>query len=562
MFKLRPYQRQCVDAFYNYYKANDGHGLIVVPTAGGKSLIIGTLATEICQRWPGQRILVLSHVKELIQQNHGKIMQCWPSAPAGIYNASLGKRQAHHPIVVGTVQSVYKKADALGHRDLLFIDEAHLLQPGNMGMYSTLIKSLLKINPMLKICGFTATDYRTDSGLLTEGEGALFTDIIIEVPIKDLIYDGYLTPPISKASLVQADLQGVKITAGEYNIRQMAERFDQKAFMNAALDSDLPFFEGRNSIALFCATIENAEHVAQGMCARGIYTEVVDGEMGAIERDDKIAGFRSGELRGLASVGVITTGTDIPNIDCIVLFRATKSPGLYQQIIGRGFRVMYAPGHDIETREGRIEAIRSGVKPNFLTLDHGANIQRHGAIVSVEKPSKANKEKRGYVIKALVRICEKCRTAWPLETKTCNLCGNVMTQERDATAGLDIEASNEDIMGSPFGRGEAAQWFDVDDVRYARHKKDGRPDSLRVTYHCGILQFCEWIHFEFLHKGFLEEKSVKWWRARSSKPLPAIVTEALSWIETLKKPRRILVLKKDTLFNILNCDFNQQEDAA
>lgn len=556
MIKLRPYQQQCKDAFYAYYEQKSGHGLIVVPTAGGKSLIIGGLASEVVQRWPNQRILILSHVKELIVQNHSKIMMCWPSAPAGIYNASLGKRQAHFPIVVGTVQSVWKKAAALGHRDLLFIDEVHLVQPENMGMYGHLIAALMAINPLMKICGFTATDYRLDSGLLTEGENALFEDVIIEITMKHLLEEGYLTPPISKSSIVQADLEGVKITAGEYNNKQMAARFDQKAFIDAALDSDMPYMRDRQSIALFCATIENAEHVASGMTARGIYTEVVSGEMPGAERDDKIARFKSGALRSLASVGVITTGTDIPNIDCINIFRATKSAGLYQQIIGRGFRVLYADGHDIETREGRVAAIRHGLKPNFLVLDHGGNIERHGAITNIQKPRRGDKEKKLKLEPKKVRICEMCRTAWPLEATVCGVCESPLVAERDPTSKLDIDSSNADIMGTAFTRGEAAQWFDVDDVRYSRHEKAGAPDSMKVIYFCGIWQFPEWIHFE--RKGRMRDQAVYWWRNRYDSTTPQTVTDALQFCRNLRIASRILVRKNGNFTEILNYEFHPE----
>lgn len=559
MITLRPYQAKCTKAFYDYYAAgNTGHGLIVVPTAGGKSLIIGGLATEICKRWPGQRIIILSHVRELILQNHSKVMLCWRDANAGIYSAALGRREAHKDIVTATVQSVYKKATALGHRDLCFIDEAHMLQAGSMGMYGTLIEALLVINPHMKICGFTATDYRLDRGLLTEGEGALFNDVIIEIPISELLEEGYLTPPISKSSLVQADLAGVKRLGGEFNIKQMAERFDQREFIEAALDSDLPFLKDRNSIALFCATLENASHVADAMSARGIHCEVIDGEMSAEDREDKLERFRSGELRALSSVGVITTGTDIPNIDAIVLFRATESPGLYQQIIGRGFRVLYADGYDLDTIQGRLDAIKNGKKPNFLTLDHGGNIERHGAITHVKKPKKREKGERIKGEKSKVRICEICRSAWPLEITVCGVCGNALKIERDPTKNLDVEASNADIMGSEFLRGEKAQWFGVDDVFYSRYKKEGSPDSLKVNYHCGIAQFAEWKHIERI--GKMRDEAKKWWGLRTLKIFPDNITDALKWCETLKKPYRIQVAKEGDIFKILRYEFMQIVD--
>lgn len=557
MITFRDYQRGCMDAFYQYYKTGKGgYGLIVVPTAGGKSLIIGGLTTEICQKWAGQRILILAHVQELILQNHSKVMACWKNAPAGIYSASLGRREFHRDIVTASIQSVYKKAAELGHRDLCFIDEAHLLQPKSMGMYGTLLTALLEINPNMKICGFTATDYRLDAGRLTEGDGKLFDDVIIEITIQYLLDEGYLTPPISKASLVQADMEGVKKTAGEFNIKQMAERFDQRKFIAAALDNDMRFLADRRSIAVFCATLENAAHVTEALLERGIDCEVIDGEMTQEDREDKLERFRSGELRALASVGVITTGTDIPNMDAVVLFRATESPGLYQQIVGRGFRVMYADGHDLTTKEGRLDAIRNGVKPNFLILDHGGNIERHGPIIAVEKPMKKEKGQREKGAKAKARICEICRSGWPLEIRICGMCGHQMVADRDPTSNLSLEASGLDIMGTAFNRGEAAAWFEVDDVRYSRHSKEGEPNTLKVTYYCGLMIFNEWKHFERI--GRLRNQAWDWWRMRTDKNQPENVNEALKWVETLKRPIRIQVIKKNQFYEVLRYGFQSE----
>ncbi len=345
-------------------------------------------------------------------------------------------------------------------------------------------------------------------------------------------------------------MSGVKITAGEYNIKQMAERFDQKAFIDAALDNDMQFLKDRRSIALFSATIENAQHIAEGMRARGIDCEVIDGDMDVDERNDKFTAFRTGKLRAITSVGVLTTGTDLPCMDAVVLFRATKSPGLYQQIIGRGFRVVYADGYDLNTKEGRIEAIRNGPKPNFLTLDHGGNIERHGPITCVQKPQKREKGERTKTEKANGRVCEICRTGWPLEVIICGLCGHEMVKQRDATASLEVEASNADIMGTPFSRGESSQWFPVEDVRYFRHKKVGNPDSLLVTYYCGIMLFNEWVHFD--RPGALKQAALSWWGKRNSEIIPDNVTEALLNSGKLRKPDRILVKKEQKFFKVLH----------
>ncbi len=260
----------------------------------------------------------------------------------------------------------------------------------------------------------------------------------------------------------------------------------------------------------------------------------------------------------LASVGVMTTGTDIPNIDCISLLFATKSPGKLQQVAGRGFRVVYAPGYDIGARQGRVDAIRNGPKPNFLILDHGGNLDRHGPIHQITKPAKKDKSKKTPLPKSKIRICEVCRTAWPLEVTMCGICGNQLVVERDPTSSLSIEASSAEIMGSPFTRGEVAQWFDIDDVRYHRHKKEGAPNTLRVTYYSGILQFNEFIHFERI--GSLRAQAIKWWSDRSSKPAPSDAAQALKWASSLKSPARVMVHKKKDYYQVVRYEFERKAD--
>jgi DNA repair protein RadD len=425
-------------------------------------------------------------------------------------------------------------------------------------MYGRLIKDLTEINPNIRICGFSATPYRTDSGDITVGENRIFTDVVYEISTKQLIDDGYLCPPVSKSPLVQADMNGVKITAGDYNNKQMAARFDQKEFLTAALDGDMHFFEDRKSIAFFCATVENAEHVAEAMCARGIYTETIDGEMSADVRADKFRRFKSGELRGLASVMVMSVGTDLPNIDCIVMLVATKSPGKYVQIVGRGFRPLYADGYDLSEKEERLAAIANGKKPNFYVIDHGSNVINHGPIINVRPPESRQKGQKSPPPKPKARICEICRTANTLEALICITCGTTLKIERDPTASLSLQASDADIMGTPFSRGEVAEWCDVDDVRYSRHVKADKSESLRVTYYSGILQFDEWRNPR--NKSFLD-----WWVRRLNYSRldehynnhPLSVHQALETTSYIIKPRSIQVIKKGKYHEVLRYKFDE-----
>jgi len=192
MLTLRPYQQAAIASIYGYFQTNKGNPLVVIPTAGGKSLVMAAFIEGVLKAWPDQRILIVTHVRELIAQNHAEMIGLWPDAPAGIYSAGLGKRDAQARILFAGIQSIHRRASEIGHTDLVLIDEAHLIPGNSSTMYRRFLDALQVINPALKVIGLTATPFRTDSGMLHEGKSALFTDIAFEVPVRDLIDQGYL----------------------------------------------------------------------------------------------------------------------------------------------------------------------------------------------------------------------------------------------------------------------------------------------------------------------------------------------------------------------------------
>ena len=157
MLKLRPYQGAAVTATYLYIETSKGNPLIVIPTAGGKSLVMGAFIEGVLKTWPDQRILIVTHVQELIAQNHAEMVGLWPEAPAGIYSAGLGRREAQTRILFAGIQSIHRRAADIGHCDLVLIDEAHLIPGKSNSMYRRFLDDLKAINPRLKVIGFTAT---------------------------------------------------------------------------------------------------------------------------------------------------------------------------------------------------------------------------------------------------------------------------------------------------------------------------------------------------------------------------------------------------------------------
>src|SRR4051812_48503710 len=197
----RYYQTDAVQSVFRYFEENKGNPIIAMPTGTGKSIVIAMFLEIIFRYWPMQRVMILTHVKELIKQNVAKTLEVWPTAPIGIYSAGLQEKSTVQPIIFGGVASVINAIEMFGHRDLLIIDECHLLNPDLDSRYQRIISKLKEVNPKLKVIGLSATWYRLGQGLLTQG--GLFTDICYNIcdtaGFTRLISEGFLFPPIPKA---------------------------------------------------------------------------------------------------------------------------------------------------------------------------------------------------------------------------------------------------------------------------------------------------------------------------------------------------------------------------
>ena len=180
--------------------------------------------------------------------------------------------------------------------------------------------------------------------MLHEGKGALFTDIAYEVSVRQLIDDGYLCPLVSKAAETRLDVSGVGSRGGEFIPGQLQAAVDLPEITEAAIDEVVRLGADRRSWLAFCAGVEHATHVAEAIRARGFSAATIFGDTPKPERDRMIAAFKRGEIRALASMGVLTTGFNAPGVDLIAMLRPTKSTGLYVQMAGRGTRL--APGKD------------------------------------------------------------------------------------------------------------------------------------------------------------------------------------------------------------------------
>lgn len=531
MIALREYQRTAINTLYTWFENHQtGNPLLVLPTGSGKSVIIAHFIKEVLELWPDQKIMILTHVKELIEQNANKLLTIWPQAPAGIYSAGLGKRQMFKPVIFAGIQSVYAKAMYLGHFDLVLIDEAHLIGHNSEGMYRKLLNDLTSINPALRIIGLTATPWRTGSGSIAHGEHALFHDVAYEVGIMDLLNLGHLVPliPPSAGIATQVNTDSLHVKHGEFVASEVEALMDCTEITQSALNEVIVLGSNRKSWLIFCAGVNHAEHVAKALNHRGITTGCITGKTSARERESIIKDYKSGNLQALTNANVLTTGFDAPETDLLVFLRPTKSPGLFVQMCGRGMR----PAAD---------------KKDCLVLDFAGNINRHGPIDKI-KAWIPNPKHEGATLSPF-KYCPSCRKQVLINVTVCE-CGYLFPIEEKSKH--DEHATTDAILSNQV----KANRIEIKHVQYRRHDKPGSPPSLRVDYYSNgmFLQrvASEWVCLE--HEGYAKKRALKWWHDRygnMEQKFPETIDEALNNSRFLKQPRFITVIPKGKYTEII-----------
>jgi DNA repair protein RadD len=515
--ELRDYQSAAVQAVYDYFAAGRGDApLVVAPTGAGKSVIIAEFMRRALADYPGTRILLATHVKELVAQNCQALLRLWPSAPAGIYSAGLGQRRARAQLVFASVQSVAKRAKEIGHVDLMMVDEAHLVPAKGEGQYRTLIDGLRWINPDMRLVGCTATPYRLTTGMLHRGEGRIFDGIAYDIPVGMLVQRGYLAPLVSKRPDQTFDLAGLHKRGGEFIDAEMADRFATDATTRAAVAEIVAAGQDRRAWITFCITVAHADQVRDEIRRHGITCETVHGGMDGPTRDRILRGYKAGLIRCLTSVAVLTTGFDAPITDLLAFLRPTASTGLYIQMAGRGMRIAHG-------------------KANCLVLDFAGNVERHGPVDAITLPDERKPGGGGMgEMAAPTKTCPECREIVHAAVRECSACGFLWPEPERA---IESTASTAAIMNLT----AVDDWQPVTDMALDRHEKDGRV-SMRVEYLVGGKVIREWVCFE--HSGRPREMAVWWWQTYAGTPPPDSVAEALARQAEVRRPAEAVVRRE------------------
>ena len=521
---LRDYQQNAVNACWRYWSAGGISPIVVAPTGAGKSVIIAEIIKKIQAKVPTNQIACVTHVAELVVQNRERLLHWAPELESdiGIVSGNLGD-DTDKPIIFATVQTLVNRLKLDTRQDsLLIIDEAHRIPRDSHTQYGQVIARMKANNPKLRILGMTATPYRMDSGLLHEGDDSIFDGIAYDIELETLIDQGYLVQPASIAGdTSETDLTKLKTRLGEYTPSSQAEALGNlELVVKDALN-----IIGNNyfRILWFAPNIETAEKVNAILQSLDETSEVVVSTGGG--RDAALKKFKQGLLGHLVNVNILTTGVDIPEIDCIVLLRATQSTSLYVQMCGRGLRT-------------------AKDKDQCLILDYGDNVERHGFL---DDPH------IGSARKSTTKKCPECGHLNRIREAFCTACGHEFPPPKPREAAKPKEKEYNRHKGAIVSWAETPHNEKVDDIKFTSHFSENSKTGLatvKTTYY--YKDFCaftnEWLcplHpvGGFAHKKFIER--CRQLGLNGEIPTFEDIHEAINWLGlNVDKPDTIQLARK------------------
>lgn len=337
---LRPYQRDAVQAVYDAWDSGIKRPALVLPTAGGKTIIFSSICS-VAVREEKRRPLILVHREELVFQTVAKLKAIDPHLAVGVVKAEQHEMNAD--VVVASIQSISRRlgvgsrAIASDRFDLVIVDEAH---HASATTWLATLEHFGAMNPESDtVClGVSATLARSDGVPL----GHIWEEVCFEYSAHDAITDGYLARPVAQRVVLEdLNLKGVKIKAGDFSEADLGKRMYRSgqqigaAVLQYGLDDT-----GRPRRGItFAPTVECAQQWAMDFNALGIRSEVVIGSTPTEQRQRSYQGITDRRIDMLVGCMVMTEGFDLPAAELVVMGRPTKSMPLYIQMIGRGLRL-------------------------------------------------------------------------------------------------------------------------------------------------------------------------------------------------------------------------------
>ncbi len=356
-FTLRPYQKEAVDAGVDFFKSDSKKNkILILPTGAGKSVVIANILAPL-----EGKTIILQPSKEILEQNFAKYISS--GYRASIYSASAGQKKVD-TITFCTIGSIINKKHLFHGLEHIIIDECHAVNPKG-GMYEEFISAF----PKAKVLGLTATPYRLHNSMegaqlkfLTRTRPKIFDEVLYYVQNSELFDNGYLSKleyfafNVVDRSMLQVNSSGTDFT--EQSLRRYYKVIDMPSKI---VEYSIRLLAKRKNLLIFCSLIEEAENVSKRIPGAVVLT----GQTRKEDREKILVQFKSGKIRCVVNVGVLTTGFDYPELECVLIARSTMSLALYYQIVGRAMRI-------------------SPKKENAWIVDLGGNINFFGKIETMK----------------------------------------------------------------------------------------------------------------------------------------------------------------------------------
>ncbi len=569
MYKLRDYQQDAVNNTIRYFQKKRDPAVIVLPTGAGKSLVIAELA-----RIAKGRVLVLAHVKELVEQNYEKYRSYGLSA--GIFSASLGQKDWSDKAIFGSVQSVARAPEEFFENfSLLVIDECHRVADDGATQYQDVIAKLLKRNPNLCVLGLTATPYRLGLGWIYEysqlgeiktDQKRFFKQCVFDLPLSYMIKNKYLTVPVKVDIPVTCyDFSELTEKGRMYTSSEVEELLkNQKRLTPLIIKNIIDITErfNRHGVMIFSSSVKHAEEIMSYLPSED--ARLVLGDTDMADRDKIVEDFKKKKFKYLVNVSVLTTGFDAPHVDVIAILRPTESNSLYQQIVGRGLRLSEnkkdcyildytGMGHDIyapeigdkrpakDTVPVKVQCPKCAFENDFWGYadDDGTVLEHFGRKCrgAIQDPKTFQITKCGFRFR--FKLCHSCGAENDITARACEKCDAVLI---DADAKLkQAKLSKNSHVLTP------------DKITFEVRKDKNANSYLEIRYYDVDAQYISEAHF-FGNPSSIKKFNINFLRSHLKRPELAIdikqPDDAVRYQKLFRLPAFIIARKQDKFWKV------------
>jgi len=423
VIKLYDYQKKLIGALRDSFLNGNKKVVLCAPTGAGKTIMFSYMIAEHLKK--GGKVLVLTDRKKLLNQASSSF-DYFGVSPEHI--TADTKTIPESSCTVAMIETIYRRREQytefIKSCSLIVIDEAH----------KTCFEKLFPyFNPDSFVIGATATPFRKG------GQSSMddfYSDMIQDVDTPDLIAINKLSK--CRTFGIDVPLAHVKKTGGDYDTASLGKMYDQNKIYDGVAKNYLKHTPDTKAIC-FASSIESAERLYHELMEKGIQAFLIHSKKDDKVNDGILEYFDNcppNEANILINVGILTAGYDCPDIQTVILYRATTSLPLFLQMVGRGSRI-------------------TANKESFFLLDFGNNIKTHNFW---EAPRVWDlKKKRKKLGVAPIKECPKCESYLPSSAKVCDYCEYEFKETEEEKIKREIAELKELSRGEILEHAKAAE---------------------------------------------------------------------------------------------------------